>query len=132
MRKEISLLPVLIVIRVLGNRVPIGDRIFEVTIIRVFERAKVQKELIAVGSAVDEREAPILGWLWPGLAEDREKIKCVRQKKSPVMVKVVIPPVGDRGLRRHGLERGMSIDHAGRRIKAWIRNPPLPHPAVMV
>src|ERR1700687_954376 len=98
MRQQIPLLPVLIVVGVLGDRVPICDGVLEVLFIGIFQRSEVEEELVTIWGAVNKRKAPARGRLWPGLTEYRQEIERVREEERPVVMKVVVPPVGDRGL----------------------------------
>ena len=67
------------------------------------------------------------------MAEGREEVEGVRELERSVVVPVVAgEPVGDRGLRRGGLERGVGVDHAGGRVETRVRDAPHTDPAVVV
>ena len=53
-------------------------------------------------------------------------------ERAVVMEIVPHEPIRNRRLRRHGLQRRMRIDHAGRRIKSRIGDPPHADFAVVV
>ena len=57
----------------------------------------------------------------------------MRELERAVVVPVVAgEPVGDRRLRRRGLERGVGVDHAGGRVEPGVRDAPHADPAVVV
>src|SRR5438309_4102083 len=114
----------------LGQAIPKSDSILEVALVGVLERTEVEIELVAVGRFVIEALHAPGRRLRARLAEAGKEIKGVRQKEGAVVMKIVEEPVGNRRLRRDGFQCRMSIDHAGRRVKARIRDSPDPHVAV--
>ena len=63
--------------------------------------------------------------LRPRMAEAAEEAERVRQVERAVVMEVVADePVGDRRLRRGGLQRGMRVDDAGGGVEAGIRDAP--------
>lgn len=63
-------------------------------------------------------------WRRPACRKRCRSRNC-RLHESAVVERVVArEEVGHRRLRRHGLEGGMSVDHAGRRVETGVRNSP--------
>ena len=114
---DVPALPELISIRVSRRFGPKRDLAFEVPLIRVLERPEAEEELVAVRRAVLEARVALGRRVGPWRAKRREEIESVRKKKGSVVVKVVVPPVGDRRLWGYRLYRRMCVDHTGRGVE---------------
>ena len=98
----------------------------EVLLVGIGERTHLQVEIVAVGSAV-------LKWKRKGrrrrvaftLVKAHIKAEAVGQHEGAIVIDVVAQVIIGHGrLRRHGHQRGMRIDHAGRGVKTGLRNAP--------
>ena len=113
--------------------VPEVDLALVVTVAQVADRPTPQEELISVGRAVVERHGLLTQRVLELLPEEIEEAEVVGQQERPAMQRVVaVEDCGHRGLRRHGLQRGMRIDHAHGREEARVRDAVHAHVAVVV
>ena len=104
----------------------------EVKFIHVLEGADSQVELVPVRGGEFEVRVPPGGGFRPGHAEGAEEPERVRQEEGPVMMKVVIPPVGDGRLGGNRFQSRVGVDHAGGGVKPRVGDPPGSHPPVVV
>ena len=133
-RPDVAGLPPGVVGPVLHQLVPEGDAALEVLRVGVGERPHPEEEVVAVGGLVVEAgDGPLGGRLGAGSAEVGQEVEGVREPEDAVAVEVVADePVGDGGLRRRRLERGVGAHQAARGVEPGVGDPPLADPAVVV
>ena len=113
--------------------IPEVDLALVVTVAQVAHRPAPQEELISVGRAVVERHGLLTQRVLELLPEEVEEAEVVGQQERPAMQRVVaVEDCGHRGLRRHGLQCGMRIDHAHGREEARVRDAVHAHVAIVV
>ncbi len=131
-RPEVARLPEGVVRLVRHHLVPEGDRVLQVERVRVRERHELLVELVPVLGAEVEPRTRLRRRGRARLPEAREEAEGVRQVEGAVVMEVVADePVGDGRLGRHGLERGVGVDHAGGGVEARVRDAPHAHAAVV-
>src|SRR5437763_12810019 len=92
----------------------------EEAFVDMLQGAQTQVELVAVTGAESESRRPLATRLGPRLAEAIQEADGMGEVSRAVVVEVVEEPVRNGGLRRHCLERRMSVDHARGGVEAGI------------
>ena len=109
-RPRVARLPEIIVVRVTHQVFPEGDRVAEVVLIDVLDRANLQEELIIIRHRIIEPTGRFPRGFRPRLAEAGVERKSIHQEKRAAVVKVVADkPIRHRCLGRDSPQGRMSL-----------------------